>query len=169
MAWADIIAYTKDDLIKAKAEIDAVISAIGAKFIDHRSRNGIITDEEHYATLFKQQVLTERSLALGVAISNETDLAAVKAAVEGATYTMTQAEATDEEAVNTAVGSIVLQQALKGATFQVVKVSYTAAIAGDAGDPDGTDGVYKFKVELSIMDRIAVTSELTMTITATPQ
>lgn len=168
MAWADISTYNAGELTKAKAEIDEVISAINAKFVTHRHRNGKLTDEEHYATLFANQLLVPRAAEFSAAISATTSIATVKGLIEGATYAMTQAEATDEASVKAEVESVIAVLELDGVATEVIKVSYTEAIAGDVGDPDGTNGSYKFKVNLSKGIITAVTSELTMTITATP-
>jgi len=168
MAWADISTYNASELAKTKAEIDEVISAIGAKFIAHRHRNGKITDEEHYATLFVNQTLVPRAAAFSAALSDTAIIATVKGLIEAATYTMTQAEATSEAAVKAEVESVIAVLELDGVATEVEKVSYTEAVAGDAGDPDGTNGSYKFKVNLSKGIMTGVTSELTMTITATP-
>lgn len=159
MAWADISTYKADELAKAKAELDEIISAIGAKFVLHRQRNGKWTDEEHYATLFVNGSLIPRAAEFSVAI--------VKGLVVAATYTMTQAEATSEAAVKAEVESVITALQLDGVETEVVKTSYVEAIAGDVGDPDGTNGAYKFKVNLSKNGKTATTSELTMTITAT--
>lgn len=168
MAWADISAYTADELAKVKADIDEVISAISAKFATHKQRNGKLTDEEHYAILFTNQVLAPRAGEFSLAIAIESSLTTVKGLIEGAAYTMTQAEATTEAAVKTEVEEVMAALELDGVTPEVAKVSYTEAIAGDAGDPDGTNGAYKFKVNLTKGTRTTVTAELTMTITATP-
>ena len=168
MAWADITTYTADELAIAKAEIDEVISTIGAKFIAHRRRNGKLTDEEHYAAMFVDQVLIPRAAEFSAAISDTASIATVKGLIAGATYTMTQAEATDEAAVKAEVESVIAVLELDGVATEVEKVSYTEAVAGDAEDPDGTNGSYKFKVNLSKGIMTGVTSELTMTITATP-
>ena len=103
-----------------------------------------------------------------MALAAETDIAAVKALIEGSAFGMTQADATTEAVVKAKVEAVIAALELDGVTAKVEKVSYTAAIAGDAGDPDGTDGSYKFKVALSKDDRSGTTKELTMTITATP-
>lgn len=168
MAWADISAYTADELAKVKADIDEVISAISAKFATHKQRNGKLTDEEHYAILFTNQVLAPRAGEFSLAIAIESSLTTVKGLIEGAAYTMTQAEATTEADVKTEVEEVMAALELDGVTPEVTKVSYTEAIAGDAGDPDGTNGAYKFKVNLTKGTRTTVTAELTMTITATP-
>lgn len=168
MAWADITAYTAADLAKGKAEIDEVISAINAKLAANRHRNGKLTDEEHYTQLFVNQALVPRAGEFSLAIAIESSLTTVKGLIEGAAYTMTQAEATTEAAVKTEVEEVMAALELDGVTPEVTKVSYAEAIAGDAGDPDGTNGAYKFKVNLTKGTRTTVTAELTMTITATP-
>ena len=168
MAWANITAYTAADLAKGKAEIDEVISAINAKLAANRHRNGKLTDEEHYTQLFVNQALVPRAGEFSLAIAIESSLTTVKGLIEGAAYTMTQAEATTEAAVKTEVEKVIAALELDGVTPEVTKVSYIEAIAGDAGDPDGTNGAYKFKVNLTKGTRTTVTAELTMTITATP-
>ena len=160
MAWADISTYKADELAKAKAELDEIISAIGAKFVLHKHRNGKWTDEEHYATLFVNRALIPRAAEFSIAI--------VKGLIEAATFTITQAEATTEADVKAKIESIIAALELDEVSTAVNKVSYTEAIAGDAGDADGTNGAYKFKVALSKGIMTGVTSELTMTITATP-
>ena len=168
MAWADITSYVAADLTKGKAEIDEVIAQIAAKIIANRHRNGKLTDEEHYTNLFVNQVLVPRAGEFSLAIAIESSLTTVKGLIEGAAYTMTQAEATTEAAVKTEVEEVIAALELDDVTPEVTKVTYTEAIAGDAGDPDGTNGAYKFKVNLTKGTRATVTPELTMTVTATP-
>lgn len=168
MAWANIGAYTAADLTKGKAEIDEVIAQIAVKIIANKHRNGIFTDEEMYAMQFVNHVLVPRADEFSLAIAIESSLTTVKGLIEGAAYTMTQAEATTEAAVKTEIEEVIVALELDGVTPEVTKVSYTAATAGDAGDPDGTNGTYKFKVNLTKGTRTTVTAELTMTITATP-
>jgi hypothetical protein len=168
MAWADITSYVAADLTKGKAEIDEVIAQIAVKIIANKHRNGIFTDEEMYAMQFVNQVLVPRADEFSLAIAIEASLTTVKGLIEGATYTMTQAEATTEAAVKTEIEEVIAALELDDVTPEVTKVTYTAATAGDAGDPDGTNGTYKFKVNLTKGTRTTVTAELTMTITATP-
>lgn len=168
MAWADITAYTAADLAKGKAEIIEVTSLIEAKIAANKHRNGKFTDEEMYAMQFVNSVLVPRAGEFSLAIAIESSLSTVKGLIEGAAYTMTQAEATTEAAVKTEVEEVIAALELDGVTPEVTKVSYIEAIAGDVGDPDGTNGTYKFKVNLTKGTRTTVTTELTMTITATP-
>lgn len=168
MAWADITTYTAAEVDKVKAELDEVIALIDVKIAAHKHRNGTHTDEEHYALLFKESVLVPRSLELGIASANLKSVAVVKALVEGATYTMLQAEAAEEAAVKAEIEAIIADLELDGVAVEVTKESYTPAVAGTVEDQDGTNGSYKFTAELAKGDATATTAELTMTITATP-
>ncbi|VDN47105.1 putative Ig domain-containing protein [Petrocella atlantisensis] len=94
-------------------------------------------------------------------------VATVKGLVEGAPYTITQAEATDEAVVKTAIEDKIATLALDGVLTSVTKVLYTPAIAGDAGTPDGINGTYTFTVDLSKGAAEDTTATLTMTVTAT--
>jgi len=110
------------------------------------------------------------STAVPVTVDTAADLASVatvKGLVAGATYTMTQAAATNEAAVKTEIEIKIATLALDGVAVPVTKVLYTAAVAGDAGTPAGTNGNYTFTVALSKGAASDTTATLTMTITAT--
>ncbi|HEY5586653.1 MAG TPA: S-layer homology domain-containing protein [Ruminiclostridium sp.] len=94
-------------------------------------------------------------------------VATVKGAVSEATYTMTQAVATDEAAVKAAIEAKIATLALDGVAAVVTRVLYTPAVTGDAGTPAGTNGIYKFTVGLSKVGAADTTAMLTMTVTAT--
>ena len=98
------------------------------------------------------------------------DIAAVKTAIEAATYTATQAEVGDESAAKSKVIDIMISEVdIKGTSGTVVSGDFAVAIAGTAGTPAGTNGSFKFTVKINKGSGTEViTGELTMTITATP-
>ena len=100
-------------------------------------------------------------------IANLASVVTVKGLVAGATYTMTQADATNEAAVKKAIEDKVATLALDGVTTTVTKVHYTPAVAGTVGTPAGTNGTYTFTVGLSKGAATDTTATLTMTVTAT--
>ncbi len=55
-----------------------------------------------------------------------------------------------------------------GVTVEINEVAFTAAIAGDAGDNDGTNGSYRFTITVSKGSQNKTTEEKTVAITATP-
>jgi hypothetical protein len=108
---------------------------------------------------------------LEAAAANAASVGTVKGLVAGATYTMTQADATNEAAVKTAIENIIAGLALDGVTTTVTRVLYTPAEAGTQGTPAGINGTYTFTVDLSKGADATLatdtTATLTMTITAT--
>ena len=98
---------------------------------------------------------------------NSLAVATAKTTIENATYTMTQAAATNEAAVKAAIEAKIATLALDGVTTTVSKVLYTPAIAGTAGTPSGTNGTYTFTVDSSKGAATATTVTLTMAVTAT--
>jgi len=105
-----------------------------------------------------------------VATQEEIDALTVttaKTTIEGATYTMTQAAATDEAAVKAAIDVKIATLALDGVTATISEVLYTPAIAGDAVTPSGTNGTYTFTISLSKGAAATTTVTLTMTVMAT--
>lgn len=98
------------------------------------------------------------------------DITAAKGAIEAATYTATQAEAGDAAAALTKAQALVdaLGASLEGTTAAVVAGDFTAAVAGTAGTPAGTNGSYTFTVTINKGGGTEQTSaQQTMTITAT--
>ncbi|GHV22266.1 hypothetical protein FACS189428_4060 [Clostridia bacterium] len=103
------------------------------------------------------------------ATQDNADIAAAKAAIEGAAYTDTQANVPDAEAATAAVKAIFSTLNLNGVTATVVPGSFTAATAGNAGNPQGTNGSYTFTVNLNKGGGTQQTTiSLTLTVTATP-
>ena len=87
--------------------------------------------------------------------TNVQAVAAAKSAIEGGIYTVAQADAGTEDALKTALAQQL--NALSGMSATGISVtadkitisSFTAATAGNADDPDGTNGNFSFTVELS--------------------
>ena len=102
--------------------------------------------------------------------ADDTDIVAAKTAVQGATYVaVTQATLNTQSAAKTAVQLIINGLELNGVNYSIVDEVFTAAIAGTPSSTSGTNGSYKFKVQLTKGAATAqTTSELTLTITATP-
>ena len=97
------------------------------------------------------------------------DIAAAKIAVEGATYTTTQADVQDQSQAKMKVESIIAGLNLSGATATVIDGMYIAAVEGTIGAAGGTDGSYSFTVNLNKGGGTeATTDERTLTITTTP-
>ncbi|HWS43186.1 MAG TPA: S-layer homology domain-containing protein [Pseudoflavonifractor sp.] len=109
--------------------------------------------------------------------ANQSLVNSVKTAVEGAGYTVAQAQISTEAQALTAIKAIVDGKHNAAVTAVITKVSYTAAVAGSVDAPDGTDGRYIFTVSLTAgkaaqagygdTSASAATGQLTLTITAT--
>lgn len=109
--------------------------------------------------------------------ANQSLVNSVKTAVEGAGYTVAQAQISTEAQAFTAIKVIVDGKHNAAVTAVMTKVSYTAAVAGSVDAPDGTDGRYVFTVSLTAgkaaqagygdTSASAATGQLTLTITAT--
>ena len=93
---------------------------------------------------------------------------AAKSAVEGGTYTASQAEIADAAAAKAALQTKISALSLNGVTAAVNDGTYKAAVAGTAGQPAGTNGSYTATVGLSKGAASATTAEITLTIQATP-
>ena len=99
--------------------------------------------------------------------ANATSVATVKGLISGATYTMTQIAATNEAAVKSAIESKIATLALDGVGTTVTKVSYIEAVAGNTGNPSGTNGVYRFTVALTKGSSTTLATDTTATLTMT--
>lgn len=94
-------------------------------------------------------------------------IAAAKAAIENASYTVSQSRVTNMEQARAAVMSVINGLALNGVTASIIDGLFTAAAAGTNLNPAGTDGSYTFTVQLSKGNGTpAVTAEKTLTVTA---
>ena len=116
-------------------------------------------------------VTTELTATITVAAADaEADKTAVeeaKAAVEGlGALTVPQANAADEAAIQALVADKI-QELNLDVTAVVNKVSYTAAVAGNPANTNGTDGVYTYTVTLTKNAATATTTAGTVNITAT--
>ncbi len=87
-----------------------------------------------------------------------------------ATYgDMTQTAVPDEAAISAALKAIAVTAVNNGTVnVSIIKNSYTAPIAGDADDPDGTNGSYTFVVNVSKGAQSQDTTAKTIAITAAP-
>ncbi|WP_211274509.1 hypothetical protein, partial [Paenibacillus oryzae] len=114
-----------------------------------------------------------KSLMMTVNESADPDIAivsAAKTAAEAASYsTMDQAAATSESVIAAALKATA-EAAVNNNTVMVTttRVSYTAPIAGDEENPQGTNGSYAFTITVSKGERSQTTSQQTIAITATP-
>ena len=120
-------------------------------------------------------VTTELTATITVAAANaEADKAAVaaaKAAVEGiGALTVPQADAADEAAVKALVEAKIqakIQALGLDVTAVVNKVDYTAAVAGNPANTNGTNGVYTYTVTLTKNAAADTTAAGTVNMTAT--
>ncbi|MDR1638565.1 MAG: S-layer homology domain-containing protein, partial [Clostridiales bacterium] len=101
------------------------------------------------------------------ASSDNALIVAAKSAIESAAYSVSQELAPDEASAHTYIESVItgLNTGTKNA---VSKVSYTAPVAGNDTDVDGTDGLYVFTVSITKGAGTAqTTDQLTLSIIAT--
>ena len=97
------------------------------------------------------------------------DIAAAQMAIEGATYTTTQADVQNQSQARAKVESIIAGLSLNGVSTEVVEGLFTAAIEGVVGSVNGTEGSFTFTVKLNKGGGTEViTDERTLTISATP-
>jgi hypothetical protein len=101
------------------------------------------------------------------ATQDNLDIAEVKAAIEGTTFSATQAAAGTSEMALSKAQSLVNMLNLRGCTAIVEAETYNAAIAGTSVDKDGTDGYCTFTVKISKgRGTLQVSNIKTMTIIA---
>jgi anti-sigma28 factor (negative regulator of flagellin synthesis)/quinol monooxygenase YgiN len=124
----------------------------GASSAATANKNGVITATAYDST------------------QDNADIAAAKAAIEGASYgPVPQATLNTQAAAKAQVEAIIAALNLNGVTATVIDGSFTAAIAGTTGNLSGTNGFYTFTVNLSKGGGTQqTTATLTLTITATP-
>jgi len=120
----------------------------------------------------KGSVNDSKSLSMTVNIAPDPDIAIVagaKAAAQSASYAdMTQAAATDENAIETALKNTAATAVDNSdITITIDKDSYTPPIAGTSANPGGTNGSYTFTVTVSKGTQSETTTQITITITAT--
>ncbi|MGN0343533.1 MAG: InlB B-repeat-containing protein, partial [Lachnospiraceae bacterium] len=112
------------------------------------------------------------SVAASPAAGNQADVDAAKSAIESHSWTVAQGTANTSNDVKTWIEQQLGTMNLNGVTYTVnMSGSFTAAIAGTAGDIDGTNGSFSFTISLSkgAGDTLAqgTTSSVNGTITAT--
>lgn len=123
--------------------------------------------------LSKGSEYASKSLSMMVNESSDPDIAiidAAKTAAQNASYgNMTQADATNEDAIKAALKSSA-ETALGNSDISATinRVSYTAPTAGTSANPSGTDGSYIFTVTVSKGSQSETTEQKTVTIKATP-
>jgi hypothetical protein len=101
-------------------------------------------------------------------VQDNADISTAKIAVEGATFTATQADITDATQAKTVAEAAIAALDLRGVTTTVQDGIFTPAVAGTAGTPAGTNGSYTFTVDLAKGTGTTQTTEtLTLAITAT--
>lgn len=107
------------------------------------------------------------TVAAADAAADKAAVAAAKAAVEGiGALTVPQANAADEAAVKALVEAKI-QELNLDVTAVVNKVDYTAAVAGNPANTNGTNGVYTYTVTLTKNAAADTTAAGTVNITAT--
>ena len=90
------------------------------------------------------------SVATSPAAGNQADVDAAKSAIESHNWTVAQGTANTSNGVKTWIEQQLETMNLNGVTYTVnMSGSFTAAIAGTAGDIDGTNGSFSFTVSLS--------------------
>lgn len=90
------------------------------------------------------------SVAASPAAGNQADVDAAKSAIESHNWTVAQGTANTSNGVKTWIEQQLETMNLNGVTYTVnMSGSFTAAIAGTAGDIDGTNGSFSFTVSLS--------------------
>lgn len=161
MAWADISAYTVADLKKAKAEITEVMASLAKFFVDNRTRNGLITDEEHYASLYTDKTLRKREGEISVKIANEV-VAAATFSVDGDDVFVVDKNSTEIPAETKANIKAELLKAIEvlaieGCSVSVIEVLYTAPTTS-------ANGSYKFKALLEKAGETSTTVDITATV-----
>ncbi|WRS28006.1 S-layer homology domain-containing protein [Oscillospiraceae bacterium MB08-C2-2] len=125
------------------------------------------------AAISKGSVNDTKSLSMTVKVAPDPDIATVanaKTVAQGASYAdMTQAAATDENAIKTALkNAAAVEVNNSGVTITINKLSYIAPIAGTSANPSGTDGSYTFTATVSKGSYSETTGQKIITITATP-
>lgn len=156
MAWADITTYTADEMAIAKAEIDEVISAIGAKFIAHRHRNGKLTDEEHYAEMFVDQALIPRAAEFSTKMVGGL-IAAATYSFDGDDVFVVDDEPATKANIVAEITKVIDALELDDCDYSIKGTTYTAPTAA-------ANGSYKFKVDVIKAGKVFTTAEITATI-----
>ena len=117
------------------------------------------------------QTTTELTLTITATPAPDNDFITVaKPIVEGATFAaVTQANTTTQAHAKLAAQTVISGLALNGVNATIVDEIFIPAVAGTKENPNGTNGTYTFKVELTKGDGTKqTTSVITMSITATP-
>ena len=107
-------------------------------------------------------------VAASPAAGNQADVDAAKSAIESHSWTVAQGTANTSNGVKTWIEQQLETMNLNGVTYTVnMSGSFTAAIAGTAGDIDGTNGSFSFTVSLSKGAGATLAEETTSSVNGT--
>jgi uncharacterized repeat protein (TIGR02543 family) len=159
-----------NDLLPQFVSMERNTDFISSEGVQDGGRTG--TDTIHFSAAGQRELghrYAAKMLAMQTAVQDNSSIAAAKNLIEAATYTATQADVADAAAAKANVEAIIDDQNLNGVTATVLAETFTAAQSGTAADINGVNGSYSFTVELAKgAGANQTTSELTLTITATP-
>jgi hypothetical protein len=117
-----------------------------------------------------QQTTIELTLAIAATemTQDNLDIAAARAAIEGATFAATQANVGNVAQARAAVQAVLNGLNLHGTTTTIVDGTFIAATAGTSASPNGTNGSFSFTVQINKgTGAQQTTNQMTLTITAT--
>ncbi|MDR2168245.1 MAG: FecR domain-containing protein, partial [Clostridiales bacterium] len=96
-------------------------------------------------------------------------IAGARAAIEGAVFGAIQANVGNVDQARAVVQGVLDGLELHGTAVEIVDGAFTAATAGNATTPNGTNGSFTFTAEINkTAGTQQITNQLTLTITATP-
>lgn len=133
------------------------------------SANTYALTAEYTATAYNAAAVSSTANYTAIVAPDIAIVAAAKAAAQNASYAnMTQAAATNENAIKAAL-QLIAETAVNnsGISVTINQISYTAPIAGTSANPSGTNGSYTFTVTVSKGTPSETTEQRTITITAT--
>ncbi|RFU94884.1 hypothetical protein DYP60_06540 [Sphaerochaeta halotolerans] len=145
----------------------SVENGTGSATID---QSGLITPIEVGSVTVKvaanddSGVIGEKTIQIVTVIEGATHL------VEEAQYSASQAEVENMDEAKAKANALV-QELLEHndeVSFEITTEDFTAPVAGDVDDPNGSPGAYSFTVKVCAGEDVEETAMLTMTISATP-
>ncbi|MDR1724113.1 MAG: putative Ig domain-containing protein [Tannerella sp.] len=157
IAWSLLSGSLPAGLTLAGATISGtpLASAVGTANFTVQASNGVGTPDT-------------KALSITITNPDQDDIDAAKVLIESQTFTDTQANVPDLASARTAVANILASLSLGGVSTNIVDGTFTAAVAGNAGNLSGTNGNYTFTVELTKgFGALTTTVTLTLSITAT--
>ena len=160
------------------AKTTAVQSYVNSKLTgDAAGVNAVVTYNaetgKYTVALSKGSASDSKEITMTINEADDPDIAIVDnalSAVNNASYAaVAQADKNTAELLKAYVKQIAEAAVTEsGVTVEINEVAFTAAIAGDAGDNDGTNGSYRFTITVSKGSQNKTTEEKTVAITATP-